>query len=267
MELLNANDVLTVKFKSEEFWFLAKIMGPGILYGIENPTDKLTDKEQAKNNDIALDSLKKAGVLKINDENQIILDKVLGALFYCCLQADHVLIIKDISSNKSSLVYFKPQWQVELLQVEDYYIMNAIKDRNKLFDYIVDKYAIELQSSNNNDSFMIKENDLEFANSFYQNGEIEKALGILNKNRFPPSLRGDHFLEAFIKPEVWIKFQMIYDLNDKKNCRSRYFELFQFSEGLYWVSHLIAFNETYALLTYQAVTPEEAHFSFIDILP
>lgn len=267
MELLNANDALTVKFKSEEFWFLAKIMGPGILYGIEDPTDKLTDKEQAKNDASALDSLKKAGVLKINDENQIILDKVLGALFYCCLKADHVLIITEISSNKSSLVYFKPQWQVELQQVEDHYIINAIRDRNKLFDYIVDKYAIELQSSYKNASFMIKENDLEFANYFYQNGENEKALGILNKNRFPPSLRGDHFLEAFITPDVWIKFQMIYDLNDKKNCRSRYFELFQFSEGLYWVSHLIAFNETYALLTYQAVTPEEAHFSFIDILP
>ena len=33
MELLNANDVLTVKFKSEEFWFLAKIMGPGYFMG------------------------------------------------------------------------------------------------------------------------------------------------------------------------------------------------------------------------------------------
>lgn len=267
METTNSSNSFSLDLSSEEFWFLAKSLGPGILYGMEDPTDKLTDIEQAKNDAIALDSLKKSGVLKINDENQIILDKVLGALFYCCLKADHVLIIKDISSNKSSLVYFKPQWQVELLQVEDYYIMNAIKDRNKLFDYIVDKYAIELKSSNNNDSFMIRENDLEFANSFYQNGEIEKAVGILNKNRLPPSLSGDHFLEAFITPDVWIKFQMIYDLDDKKNCRSRYFELFQFSEGLYWVSHLIAFNETYALLTYQAVTPEEAHFSFIDILP
>ena len=61
--------------------------------------------------------------------------------------------------------------------MEDYYIMNAIKDRNKLFDYIVDKYAIELQSSNNNDSFMIKENDLEFANSFIRTAKLKKHSG------------------------------------------------------------------------------------------
>jgi len=74
-------------------------------------------------------------------------------------------------------------------------------------------------------------------------------------------------LEAFNSPDVWIKFQMIYDLNDKDNCRNRHFELFQFSEMLYWVSHLIVSNETYSLMTYQAVTLEDANDSFNQIIP
>ena len=102
---------------------------------------------------------------------------------------------------------------------------------------------------------------------FYQNGNIKKAVDILNNNRFPKELKTEQFLEAFNSPDVWIKFQMIYDLNDKDNCRNRRFELFQFSEMLYWVSHLIVSNETYSLMTYQAVTPEDANDSFNQIIP
>ncbi len=267
MELLNANDTLTLKFKSEEFWFLAKSLGPGILYGIEDPTEILTGEEQAKNDAIALDSLKKAGVLKIENENQVILDKVLGTLFFCCINADHVLIINNHDSSEPILIYFKPQWQVVLEKTHGHYMLTAIKDKANLFDYIIDKYSIKLVGSNDNASFMIREDELEVANYFYKNGKIKKAVEIVNNDRFPKNLRAEQFLEALNSPDVWIKFHMIYDVNDKDKCRNRRFELFQFSDRLYWVSHLIASNETYSLMTYQSITPKDANYSFNDILP
>ncbi len=267
METINSSNSFIIDITSQEFWFLAKIMGPGILYGIENPTEKLSDIEQATNDAIALDSLQKAGALKIENGNQIILDKVLGALFFCCINADHVLIINNHDSNEPLLIYFKPQWQVALERMSGHYLLTAIKNRNKLFEYIIDKYSVKLLESKDHASFMIKEDVLEVANYFYQNGNIKKAVDILNNNRFPKELKTEQFLEAFNSPDVWIKFQMIYDLNDKDNCRNRRFELFQFSEMLYWVSHLIVSNETYSLMTYQAVTPEDANDSFNQIIP
>lgn len=267
MELIKNNDALIVKFQPEEFWFLAKSLGPGILYGIEDPTDILTEKDQAKNDAVALESLKKAGVLKIENGNQFILDKVLGTLFFCCINADHVLIINNHDSNEPFLIYFKPQWQVLLEKAPGHYILTAIKNRTKLYEYIIDKYSVKLVGSNDNTSFMIREDELEVANYFYQNRKIEKAVEIVKNDRFPKNLKAEQFLEAFTSPDVWIKFQMIYDLNDQDMCRNRRFELFQFSEKLYWVSHLIASNETYSLKTYQVITPEDANYNFDEILP
>ena len=63
MESKNEEDKIIVTLSPEEFWWLAKIFSPGVIYGVEDPTEGLSEEEIIKAEAAAIDKLSEANVL------------------------------------------------------------------------------------------------------------------------------------------------------------------------------------------------------------
>jgi hypothetical protein len=249
-----------------ELWYLAQAFGPGWIFGIDDPTEGLSDEEKVQFEEQAQIALSKEGLLIPTDGNQIQIDEMLGGMVYSLLHSRDMLIVRNPLNNAEHFFHFLPQWQMELCKVAEGYELTLFKSRKDLFQHILFSHKIKMDAFNVGGRFSIGAKNLEMASYQFESGEENNAKTIFDGGYgdLPPS---DRFLEGYNAPEFHLAFDMVYDRNDEMHIHSTRNEIIQLNGTLYWVSHDEAGEEAVEMMNFISITPSQAEKRFNNIIP
>jgi len=237
MESKNEEDKIIVTLSPEEFWWLAKIFSPGVIYGVEDPTEGLSEEEIIKAEAAAIDKLSEANVIHAGKDGTLLMDDLLGAIIYSCVHSNNVMVLTFAQSERR-FYHFLPDWQLELVNIKGEYNLTCFKNREVLVDYILTELLslkdITLVSE---DSFSLPSKDLELAAFLFQSGKSEKAVEEFSRSCIGqlPDLR--IFLEGYVNPSKNVDIQMIYNKDGKKLMHQCHYSIMETENMLYWITH------------------------------
>ena len=267
MKLNTHSNFLSVSLNQNELWYLAQCFGPGWVFGIEDPTEDLSEEEKYDYEKEAQVSLSKDGLISMIGGNQIQVDEMLGGMAYSLIHSEIILIVHNIQNGKEAFFHFLPQWQMELIKTDEDYEMTLFKERKDLFEHILFSQGIKLSEFNINNKFAIASRELELAAFMYESGKKEKALESFKSNGFGELPSEPNFLAGYLTPEFHLIFDMLYHRNDQKRIHSTINELIQINSTLYWVSHDEVGEEATEMMNFTSITPTQAERRFFGLLP
>ena len=228
---------MVLKLSENEFWLLAKYMGPGLVLGIDDPMREMSEDEITQFEHKALQSLKEAGLLSIDPPSNIQIDKVLGAIVYSCIHEYDFLLVKQPIINEERFYYFLPGWQVELNKTLTHYELSLFKERRDLFLHIFNSLFSDSNSGENDVKFTIGKLGLETALFLYNSGQTQKSGQLLSENSVGRIEDPIRFLKGYSKPSNHFIISFVRNLKKKDmKIRSDY-ELVHTETDLYWLSH------------------------------
>ena len=267
MKSNSTSKTLSIEVSNVELWYLAQYFGPGWVFGIENPTENLSDEEKYNFEKEAQTSLSKDGLISMNGGNQIQVDEMLGGMAYSLVHSEDILVVHNIQNGKEAFFHFLPQWQMELIKTDEGYEMTLFKEKKDLFEHILFSQSIKLSEFNINNKFSIASRELELAAFMYESGKKEKALENFKSNGFGELPSEPNFLAGYLTPEFHLIFDMLHHRNDQKRIHSTTNELIQINSTLYWVSHDEAGEEATEMMNFTSITPSQAERRFFRLLP
>ncbi len=266
MKLRNKTDSLSISISSSELWYLTQFFGPGWIFGVDNPTEGLSQEEKLQFEEKAQTTLSKEGLLLLTGGNQIQIDEMLGGMVYSLLHSKDMLIVRNARSDAEQFFHFLPQWQLELCRIDEEYELTLFKNRKDLFQHVLFSNEIKTEAFNVNGKFRISARDLEMAAYQFESGKeiLARELFTNGFGSLPPF---DQFLEGYLSPEFHLIFDMLYDRNDKKHIHSARNEIMQMNGTLYWVSHDEAGEEATEMMNFTSISPSQAEKRFFNMIP
>lgn len=264
---INSNTTI-ITLSTNEFWYLAKIFGPGLVFGVEDPTIGFSKEEQMVADSEAITSLMQAGVINFDGENQIKMDELLGAMIYSCIHSSNVLVTNSRKLKLERFYYFLPNWQLELSCLNKDYQLTLLKDKEDVFQHIISTYKFELSSQGSEQNpFSLYEKDLEMAVSLYESENKEQALKILKKNTVGDNLDIDKFLVGYTESQQNLLIKMIYDRNLDYAHQCKY-ELIKINNILYWLSYeTTPGDDPVPIIHFIPISDSEVKSRFLRMLP
>lgn len=266
MEISKTNEYISISLSSLQLWYIAKIFGPGWVFGIENPIEGLPEEEIFALEKQTVLELEKEGLVKFDATNQIHIDEMLGVMVYSCIHSETILALNSLKGTAERYYHFLPQWQLELSRSGDTYSLTYFKEISYLFSHIVDVYKLTLKGKTQDIKFSIGARDLEIAAFLFESGKKHKAEQIFN-NILGENLPVLEFLHGYLNPDFHLIFSMVHHRNDEKKIHNSKNELLQMNGNLYWVSHDEAGEQLIEVLNFTSITPQEAERRFIRMLP
>lgn len=266
MEISKTNEFIRICLSPLQLWYIAKIFGPGWVFGIENPIEGLPEEEIFALEKQTVLELEKEGLVKFDAANQMRVDEMLGVMVYSCIHSGTILILKSLKDRGERHYHFLPQWQLELCRSGDTYSLTYFKEKNYLFSHIVDVYKLTLKEKTQDIKFSIGARDLEIAAFLFESGKKQKAEQIFN-NILGENLPVLEFLHGYLNPDFHLIFSMVHNRNDEKKIHNSKNELLQIDGTLYWVSHYEAGEQLIEMLDFTSVSPGEAEHLFNRMLP
>jgi hypothetical protein len=266
MKTTEKTNQLIIDLTANELWSLSKLFAPGLIFGVEDPTQGMTDEEIQAAEAEVYTTLNQAGVLEMEASGQLRIDEMLGAMVYSTIHSTDMLTLKTPGGGAARYYHFLPEWQLELCQAEDGYQLTLFKERADLLPHILDISKTKLHAGDSVSSFVISERDLELAAFLYESGKKERALEVMSGDKSQQS-QMEIFLQDYLAPELHLVFDMLYDRDDEDKMHSRRNELLQTSEGLFWLSHDLAGEEALPIIHVNPITPEEVQARFGLMLP
>lgn len=266
MEISKTNEFIRISLSSLQLWYIAKIFGPGWIFGIENPIKGLPEEEIFALEKQTILELEKEGLVKFNATNQMWIDEMLGVMVYSCIHSETILILSSLKDRGERHYHFLPQWQLELCRSSDTYSLTYFKEISYLFSHIVDVYKLTLKEKTQDNNFSIGARDLEIAAFLFESGKKQKAEQLFN-NILGENLPVLEFLHGYLNPDFHLIFSMVHNRNDEKRIHNSKNELLQIDGNLYWVSHGEAGEQLIEMLNFTSITPDEAERRFNRMLP
>jgi len=257
---------ISIILNSHELWTIAKHFGPGLIFGVDDPTEGLTEEEINAAEIKAYHDLNAAGLLVRAESGNPQIDEILGGMVYSCIHSRDLLVLKSPSSNIERFYHFLPEWQMELCQVKDGYQLTLFKERKDLFEHILAVSGAKLNGQEKKLMFVTGARDLELAAFMYDTGKKASALEILPSDKSSPQAM-KNFLSGYLSPEFHLIFEMLYARDDEIQVHNQRNELLQTDDGLFWLSHHIAGEESMKIIDLQAVTADQAKENFNKMLP
>lgn len=266
MEISKTNEFVRICLSSLQLWYIAKIFGPGWVFGIDNPFEGLPAEEIVALEKQAVLELEKEGLVKFDAANQMRIDEMLGVMVYSCIHSETILILKSLKDRGERHYHFLPQWQLELCRSGDTYSLTYFKEISYLFSHIVEVYELTLKEKSQDVNFSIESRELEIVAFLCESGKKQKAEQIFNSTpgETPPALE---FLHGYLNPDFHLMFSMVHHRNDEKRIHNSKNELLQMDGNLYWVSHDEAGEQLIEVLNFTSISPAEAEHRFIRMLP
>jgi hypothetical protein len=258
MESKNEEDKIIVTLSPQEFWWLAKFFGPGVIFGVEDPTEGLSEEEIKKAEAAAIGKLTEANVIHAGKDGTLLMDDLLGAIIYSCVHSNDVMVLTFTQSERR-FYHFLPDWQLELVKIKDEYHLTCFKNREVLVDYILTE-LLSLKDTPlvSKDSFSLPSKDLELATFLFQSGKTEKAVEELSRSCIGqlPDLR--IFLEGYVNPSKNVDIQMIYNKEGKKLLHQCHYSIMEIGPLLYWLTHSESIGDEPLPVTHiKSVNPKE----------
>lgn len=266
MNISQTKNSLKINLTSDELWFLAQFFAPGLIFGVDDPTEGLDEEALEAFKASAYESLNQAGVLEMETPDQFKMDEMLGAMVYSCVHSSDMLVLKSPNSQAERFYHFLPEWQLELSRVEEGHALTLFKERSDLFDHILGLSGVKLQGEDADLTFSASERDLELGAYLYESGKTDQALEMLAAD-IADQAKVEAFIQGYLAPEMHLVFDVLYDRDDDVKIHDRRFELLQTAGGLFWLTHDQAGEVSLPIVIIQSITPEDARKLFDTILP
>jgi len=248
-----------------ELWYLAKFFGPGVIYGVNDPTLGMSQEEITQTETEVEKSLLTKGLIQNKENNKIGLEESVVPLIFSCVHPKHVLTIKNVINQEEKIYYFLPKWQLELKQKDGNYVLSPLQEREE----IVNSTLSEIDASiiKNDITFQVDVNEriLELAIYLFEQQKREKAIEEL-------ILAGvtdfqQEILQAFINPFVFLQLNMVYHTNERILINSTQMQLIQSNKFLLQTSRYYHGDEQVWKLEIKALSFEAAEESLVQLLP
>ncbi len=177
---------------------MAKFFGPGVIYGVNDPTLGMSQEEITQTETEAEKPLLTKGLIQNKANNKIDLEESVVPLIFSCVHPKHVLTIKNVINQEEKIYYFLPKWQLELKQKDGNYVLSPLQEREE----IVNSTLSEIDASiiQNNITFQVDVNEriLELAIYLFEQQKREKAIEELILAGVPDFQQ--EILQAFTNP-------------------------------------------------------------------
>jgi len=233
---------------------------------VEDPTEGLDAEALEAFKTAAYKSLNEAGVLEMETPDQFRMDEMLGAMVYSCIHSTDMLVLKSPNSPEERFYHFLPEWQLELSRVEEGHALTIFKDRSDLFDHILGLSGVKLVGEGDEPTFATPKRDLELGVYLYDSGKKDRALELF-ETATADRQKVENFIRGYIAPELHLVFDMLYDRDNEVRIHDRRYELLQTTDGLFWLMHDEAGEESLPIIQIQCITPAKAKEYFNELLP
>lgn len=267
MKTNNDAKTMTITLSAHEFWYLAKIFGPGLAFGVEDPTAGLSEEEMLKAESEAVESLIQAGVITFEGEKQVKMDELLGAMIYSCVHSNDVLILNSRELERELYFHFLPDWQMEFSQIDKGYQLTVLIDRDSIFPTVISKYNLKLATQPEDISFSVFERDLESAVFLFENKKKENAIKLFEGRIVGDIGNIETFLEGYIKSNQNLLMKMIYNRNNTNIHECKY-ELLKMNDVLYWLTYSTTpGDDPLPIIYFTSISEDDARNRFLRMLP
>jgi hypothetical protein len=257
----------SVTFSPNEIWFLFKLNSPGVVLGIADPHTQLTEEEILRVEAQTRKKLETENVIKLQGTDQYLLDELISAMIYSCINWTYLITIKDKLKEQDRYFYFLPDWQLEQVYDGDNYVFTLLKDKGEIWPYLVNNINIQPVLQENYIAFEVTERDLELALFLFQSGKKDQAIKILAESNVSASINWNTFLSSYSSPINFLSFETINRTEGMDHPIQRIRQLILLDNAMYWVKRDRSSEEDPFYLQFQPVTFEEAQNFFIGLLP
>lgn len=254
-----------LKLSPFEFWYLARFFGPGVIYGVNDPTLGMSQKHITQTETEAEKSLLTRGLLQNTENNKIGLEESVVPLIFSCVHPKHVLTIKNVINQEEKIYYFLPKWQLELKQKDGNFVLRPLQDREVIVNNTLSE--IDARIIQNDVTFQVDVNEriLELAIYLFEQQKREKAIEVLNRAGITDNL--EIILDAYIDSIIFFELNMVYHINEKRLINNVQMQLIQTTKFLLQTTRYFHSDEQVWKLEIKALSFEQARESLIQILP
>lgn len=236
MNIIKDSKSISIQLEEYQLWFLISLFGPGWVFGIEDPTKGLQEKEIEKIKKEAIAEFESKGLMEFKGGNELTIDEMLGGMAYSLVNADNLIIVKNLKTGRSNYFFFLPQWQVELTRIDGEYQVTYLKDRANITDRVLDNIELNHKEVAPDSVFHIIDKYFELAISKYEDGEIKEADKILAKFA-EGDINNKSFIHDYQNSQYHLVINLIIGLKNDKFIAKQKYELINSSGVPYWVSH------------------------------
>jgi hypothetical protein len=257
---------LTAQLSPHELWFLAEFFAPGVIYGIEDPGESLSEEEKGQARSAAYTSLMEAGVIEAENAQRVKVDEMLGAMVYSCIHSAHVLVVNQPASQATLFFHFLPEWQLMMRKVDEAYELTLFKDRETLFDTLAELFTFSPPVETAPCAFSIRQRELELAAYLFETSKVEEATAIINQAEGEKPSATD-FLQGYSNPTLHLVFDSLYHRNDEIRLHERKHELLVYEGMQCWLSHDLAGEENIPIIHIHSLSSEQLKERFLRMIP
>ncbi len=251
------NNTVCVELNTHELWYVAKLFAPGLIFGVEDPTEGLSEAEILSYDNQAYASLEKAGMISTSNTGMLVIDEMLGAMVFSCIKSDDVLITTNKNINQKSFYFFLPNWQLELKKVNDVYKLTHFSDREVLLSTIIENVKLKSNHIEQKQEFFIYERQLELATFLYDSGKKDKSLITLEEKLIGEIPDKNEFIQGYVKSISHHIFELIIARNDEESMSQERYEILQSDKHLYWLTQMANEENGEKIIYFQETSSNE----------
>ena len=252
-----SNEIVRVELQTHELWYLAKLFAPGLIFGVEDPSEGLSEEEILSNDRQAQVTLEKAGMIRYSNTGQLIVDEMLGAMIFSCIKSNHILMLTNKNINQKWYYFFLPSWQLELKKESDVYTLTHFSNRQILLSTILDNVKLSSDPLREKQEFFIKERDLELAAFLFESGKKEKSVMVLEENLIGEIPEKNEFIQGYNNSENHYMFDIIFTGNDEGSIIQDHYEILQYDSNLYWLSRFVKDVNGEKIIYFQSILSDD----------
>jgi len=248
-----------------ELWYLAKFFGPGVIYGVNDPTLGMSQEEITQTETEVEKSLLTKGLIQNKENNKIGLEESFVPLIFSCVHPKHVLTIKNVINQEEKIYYFLPNWQLELKQKDGNYVLSTLQDREEIVNNTLSE--IDARIIQNDIKFQVDVNEriLELAIYLFEQQKREKAIEVLNRAGITDNF--EIILDAYIDSIIYFELNMVYHINEKRLINNVQMQLIQTTKLLLQTTRYFHSDKQVWKLEIKALSFEAAKESLVQLLP
>lgn len=250
-------NTVCVELQTHELWYLVKLIAPGQIFGVDDPSEGLSEQEKLSLENQAHESLEKADMIKRSSAGQLIVDEMLGAMVFSCIKSKDILIVTDKNINQKWYYFFLPDWRVELKKENDVYKLTQFSDREILLSTLLEEMKLDSSQLGEKQEFFIEERHLEVAAFLYESGIKDKSLIELEENLIGALPEMNEFIQGYNKSEKHYMFDSIFAHGNEELTIQEHYEVLQFDKHLYWLTRWVNELNGEKLIYFQEKSSEE----------
>lgn len=253
----------SITLSKPELWLLASQCGQGIIYGLEDASE---DTMSEASLDLALQSLKDAGVYWTGTDGQDYLDELILGMVYSCLHSRDMLRIHDGDASKDVYLHFLPDWNLSFTKTSDGYLLTYYQNRDVLHKHIKTAYLSGLRGGDLNLNFTCTRTALEAAMFLHETDKVEDGTELLAEFMGEDEDKSLTFLDDIAGGRTY-EIDAYYNRHRNHNAVGYQARVMVGEQSNYLLRRIFSVEEGREVFSIQGLSSESVRHAIYQLLP